>query len=236
MAFMTLVELDAGPSLNQVRHEHPRLLTGVAVSHRDRSVLQRLVVHGDTGGDADFVCTCVPSAYGTGTVVHGDKTRRSAQTLVDVPSEVVHPVFFEEGEDGIVNGGNIRLEFHDAVRLTFLFGLVVGVVNHVPDDPVNAKRGLNHMRNVPLAGFLDGFLIRFHMFFFHADGLAIGEFKVKREGGCFRKGFEGRLTMPAKDLNAGPALAPSMVQPSISIVLGSSNSLRALNVRPVAFS
>ena len=66
------------------------------------------------------------------------------------------PSFRREGRRHSQQGQH-PVGFHDAVRFTFLFGLVVGVVNHVPDDPVNAKRGFNHMGDVPLAGFLDGF-------------------------------------------------------------------------------
>ena len=71
------------------------------------------------------------------------------------------------------------------------------------------------------------------MFFFHADGLAIGEFKVQWEGGCFRY-FQGVLTIQPRTERTclgtvnGPAVnlnRPRLVKFSC-----------ALNVRPVAFS
>ena len=44
------------------------------------------------------------------------------------------------------------------------------------------------------------------------------------------------LTFPANDLNAGPATAESVVQPSITTSLGVANSLLARSDLPVYFS
>ena len=48
-------------------------------------------------------------------------------------------------------------QLHDGVYLSLFLRFMVGVVEDMPDYPVNAESRLHHMGYVPLAGLADGF-------------------------------------------------------------------------------
>ena len=55
-------------------------------------------------------------------------------------------------------------EAHHGVGFTILLRFMIGMVDDVPDDSVNAKRWFNDVRNVPFSGFFDGSLIGLYVF------------------------------------------------------------------------
>ena len=77
------------------------------------------------------------------------------------------------------------------------------MVNDVPNDAVNAKGWFNHVRDVPLARFLDGLLIGLDVCFLNGHRFSGCERDLTRKGRRFwkgltasfagtGKGFEGR--------------------------------------------
>ena len=102
---------------------------------------------------------------------------------MNLPRHVVHSVFFKQREDCKINRYDGRRQGHHGVRFAVLFRLLVGVVDDVPNDAIDAKRWFDDVGQVPLPGFLDGLSICLHVFRLNHDDVATGQREVARKGG-----------------------------------------------------
>ena len=125
---------------------------------------------------------------------------------MNLPCLVAHAVLFEQREDGHVHRCHAGCDLHARVALVVFHVLVVGMVQNMPDDAVDAERRFDDVGQVPFAGFLDGLLIGLHVFGFHRDHVTVAQIHLAREhrrlgqrfhGGFHRscQGFERRSSL-----------------------------------------